>query len=258
MSLTTFSLFYFGHTVTSDNNLIDFKEGGGPELTASLDIGDYTLTEYADEVARALNAEGALTYTVTVSRSTRKMTVATTSTISLLVSSGSHSSFSAYEMMGFTGSDRTSASSYLGDSASGSSYTPQFILQDHKDSEKTQQAVDSTTLRSSSGRVLVVRFGTQKFIQARIKWANNKIQPTGPITQNLTGVEDLETFMQYLITKAKIEYMPNKDDVNTYQTVLLESNEESKDGTGYDLKERYDIGLPGYFDTSILKFRVIE
>ena len=259
MSLTTFSLFYFGHTVTSDNNQIDFKEGAGSELTAVLNIGDYTLTEYVVEVARAFNEAGSLTYTVSVSRSTRKITVSAGSPISLLVSTGSHISSSAYGMIGFSGSDRTGASSYLGDSASGSSYTPQFILQDHKDSEQTQQAVDATVLKSASGKVQVVRFGTQKFIQARIRFSNNKVQPTNsPIRQDLSGVAHLEQFLQYIVTKAKFEYMPDENDVNEFQSVLLESNEESRDGTGYDLRERYDLGLPGYFETSIFKLRVIE
>lgn len=259
MSLTTLSKFYFGHTVTSENNLIDFKEGAGPELTATLTVGDYSLTEYAAEIKRVLDAAGALTYTVTFSRSTRVITITTTSTFSLLVSSGTHIGTGAFSMMGFTGADRTGASTYAGNTGSGSSFQPQFVLQDHVSSDDEQRSVEATVIRSASGRVEVVTFGTERFVTGRMRWNTNLLQPSnGPITSSVTGLSDLRTFMQYITTKAKVEYMPDKDTPSTYETVILESNEENPNGSGYKLRERYDIGLPGYFDTSILKFRVIE
>lgn len=54
--IRTKSKFYYGHTIDSDNNLLDFKEGAGTELTATLNVGEYSLTDFVTEVARALNA----------------------------------------------------------------------------------------------------------------------------------------------------------------------------------------------------------
>lgn len=259
--LGKFSLFYYGHTVTSDNQNIDFKEGV-PELTAVLEVGDYSLEEYADEVKRALDAAGALTYTVTVNRTTRALTISAGSNFSLLTNSGSHAGTSAFSMMGFSGADKTGASTYTGSTGSGSVYAPQFKLQDYRSSASSQKAVESTVHRSGSGKVQAVNFGTEKLPQARIRFATNIPQigtaATGIIKNNLTGVQDLQTFMQYITTKAKFEFIPDENAPGTYETWILESTEENQQGTGYELRERYDIGLPGYFETSLLRFRVVE
>ncbi len=92
-----------------------------------------------------------------------------------------------------------------------------------------------------------------------IRFATNITQPTnGPITNNPTGVEELEAFMTYLIDKAVIEFMPNSADPTTYQKVILESTNEDNRGVGFKLRERFDLGIPGYFDTGVLKFRVVS
>src|SRR6185503_364885 len=96
---------------------------------------------------------GALTYTVTANRSSRTITIATTSTFSLLVSSGTHTGTAPWSLMGFTGSDRTGASTYTGNAASGSEYRPQFLLQNYISSDDWQQAADASVNKTASGRV---------------------------------------------------------------------------------------------------------
>lgn len=259
MSLRTFSVFYYGHTLTDLNNRLDFTEGAGPELTATLNVGDYSLTEFVAELKRALDVAGALTYTVTLSRSTRKITIATTSTFSLLTTSGSHFGTSVFTLAGFSGADKTGAPTYQGDAGSGTAFTPQFILQDHKPSTANQRAIEATVHKTGSGKVQVTRFGVEKFVQCRIRFSTNIYQTSNSrIRNNPTGVADLEAFMQYMMTKAKAEYMPNESAPDTFETVILESTEESSQGTGFELRERYDINIPGYFDSSILKLKVLE
>ena len=90
MSLNTMIKFYFGHNVTSSNSKLDFQEGAGSELTATLNVGDYSLTEYATELQRALNDAGALTFTVTVARATRYVTIAATGAFTLLAATGTN------------------------------------------------------------------------------------------------------------------------------------------------------------------------
>lgn len=162
--------------------------------------------------------------------------------------------------MGFTAVDRTGASTYTGQGQAGSQYTPQFILQSHISSDNWQEAADASVNKTASGRVEVIKFGIVKYVQFQIKFATNIAQPPnfGPIRHNPNGVENLQTFMRYIIQRAPFEYMPDEDAPSTFQTIVLESDPESSTGTGYKLKELYDKNLPGYFETSVLKCRLVE
>jgi len=52
--------------------------------------------------------------------------------------------------------------------------------------------------------------------------------------------------------------MANTADRSTFEKVILESTGESKDGVGFKIKEMYDQGLPGYYESGTLVFRVVE
>lgn len=257
MSLTTHSRFYFGHTITADNQYIDFDEGAG-ELGATLRVGAYSFTEFVDEIERAMNEVGLQEYTVTGNRTTRKITIAAGSAFDLLISTGAHAGASAFDLAGFTGADVTGATSYLGNAASGSEYTTQFILQSHIASDDYRGSAYGVVNKAASGRTEVVTFGDENFVQFNLKFVTDYSQPSGaPIRSSATGVADLRTFMQYLITKAPLEYMPDEDDADTFETVLLESTQDDSKGLKYKLRELYGQGLPGYFETGILTMRVL-
>jgi hypothetical protein len=69
--------------------------------------------------------------------------------------------------------------------------------------------------------------------------------------QNANGLADARSFLDYLITKAKVEFMPDRDTPNTFHNVLLEGTEYDKDGTAYKLKNiTRDV-----YTTGLLKFR---
>lgn len=69
--------------ITSSNNVIKFAEGGGT-LTATIAESTYTsTTSFLAAVKAALEAAGALTYTVTHSSTTFKITIAATGTFSV-------------------------------------------------------------------------------------------------------------------------------------------------------------------------------
>lgn len=257
--INTYSKFYYNIVIDETNFNIDFAEGAGPELTATLNPGEYTLDDMKTELERALNDAGALTYTVTVDRSTRLFTITTTSTFKLYVSTGSHLGTSGFTMIGFTGADRTGASTYTSDTAVGSVYEPQFKLQSYVSKDDWQQAADASVNKTASGRVEVVKFGTEKFFQWNINFATNIEQPCGgPILNNASGLANLRDFMQYCITRSPLEFMPDKNTPNTFYKIILESTPDSQNGTGYRLKELYDKSLPGYFETGLLKWRLIE
>lgn len=259
MALSTFSTFYYGHNVTSDNQYINFDEGSG-DIAATIAVGSYTPTDFATAIQTAMNAAGTYTYTVTFDRDDRTITIASSSgNFSLLASSGDNVDFGAWTLMGFAATDVSGSSSYTGGSASGSQYSPQFKLQDYISSSDWRQASSATVNKTASGRVEVIKFGDEQFIQANIKYVNNYTQPDNNVIKNsATGVADLRTFMQYIINKRPFEFIPDIDTPSTYEEVLLESSPGFKDGTGYKLRELYDQGLAGYYETGPLVFRVVD
>lgn len=256
MALNTMSKFYYGHNVTSSNNKLDFKEGSGPELTATLNVGDYSLTEYVAEMQRAMNAAGALTYAVTVNRSDRIVTVAASGTFSLLAGTGTNIGNGVWSMAGYNAADQNGIS-LQSNNATGSEFKPQFFLQRYISFDDQESASYSSVAKAAGGTVEVVSFGTENFMNAEIAYQTNITQQTGSIVEDQTnGLDNLRTFMQYITAKRKIEFMPDRDTVGTYTKCLLESTPSSGDGTGFVLNE-YLGSLPGFFSTGTLRFRKV-
>ena len=255
MSLSTFSIFYYNFEITSSNKYISFDEGSG-EIVAEIQTGSYTASELGTAIKTALEDVGGLTYTVTFNRTSRSFTIQAGSNFSLLVSSGT-SGLSAFGILGFTGADRTGASTYTGGNA-GSAYEPQFIIQDHVGKEDYQRLVDPSVLKTANGRVEVVRFGISKFIQMNFKYLTDKPSDGNVIKNNPNGLADIRSFMQFAFLKKPMEFMADISDRNTFDKVILEATPEDAQGTGFRLKELYDKGLPGVFETGVLLFRVVE
>ncbi len=255
MSLSTFSVFYYDYDIDNESKYINFDEGGD-ELTAEVAIGSYTPTELAVAIEAALNLAGAAGYAVSFNRSTRAFTISAESNFSLLVDTGSTAS-SAFSIFGFEGADRTGDDEYTG-SSSGSIYYPQFILQDHISTDDYQNLVSPSINKSANGRVEVIRFGTEKFMQANIKFITNLVMDDNVIKNNPTGVEDAREFLRYITQKKPFEFMKSVSSRETFQSFILESTPDYKDGTGYKLKELYTKGIPNIFETGNLVFRLLE
>lgn len=261
MALSTFSQFIYGFTVDSTNNLLDFSEiGGSSGLQATINTGSYTLTDYLTAVKTALDAAGTGTYTVSVARATRLITIAgPTGGFALLTNSGSGSGSSPWSLMGFDETaDQTGATGYTASSGAGSVYNPQFRLQDYISSADWEELVDVNVIESANGTIETFAFGTRNFIQANITMANDYTQPTSSIIKNnSTGVADLRTFMSDISKKRPFEFVPDIDTPSTYQEVLLESTSDARDGTGFKLREMYTKGMPGYYETGPIVMRVL-
>jgi hypothetical protein len=256
--INTFCKFYYGHTINQDNRYLDFQEFGGSALLATLKIGEYSLTDFCNEVARAMNEVGSQSYAVSANRTTRIITVtAPTTTFKLLPVTGSNEARSCYDLLGFS-SDTSYALSQVGDSASGYEWVPQFKPQSYVDFEHQQLSVDGVVKQSTSGAVEAVKFGNFKIMECNFKFITNIYQSQlSPISNDSQGVENAIAFLEYIITKADLEFIPDKNDASAYHKCLLESTEESKDGLSFKLKEQYASGLVGYYETGILKFRKI-
>jgi hypothetical protein len=259
MSLSTYSKFYYGHNVTNENQYIDIDEGAG-EIAVKVPVGSYTLTKFTEVVAQALNAAGANTYTVSVDRATRIITIGVDAATDFLGATGANVSRSLYSLLGLNAADDLATTSLVGDFASGLAYAPSFILQDHVPSEKSFKALSATVSKSASGSKLSVQtFGEERFLKCNAKYITNIAQPAGSrLRSNTNAVQEALDFLNYATTKAPIEFMANENAPGTFEKLILESTASQSDGTGYELKEYYDKKLPGYFETGLLTFKVIE
>lgn len=262
MTIETRPLFYMVNAVTSDNNLLNFVEPGNPpgtELTAELLVGSRSMTNLMTEVARALNDAGQETYTVTFDRDTRIVTISATDTFELLVSSGSNVGNDIFSILGFTGADRTGASTYDGDTAMGFTYTPQLIPQRFLSFDDNLQGVQSSVNESASGQIEVVTFGDRRFMEMEITNITNRPQGKGaPIENNQSALSQVRAFLEFAVTKSEFEFMIDRTDKATFETVLLERTRASRDGTGFRLRELINRGLNGFFTTELLTFRQLE
>ncbi len=263
MSISTFSLFYYGIEITRLNYKLDVKEGA-TEYTAELRYGTYTMTEFADEVERALNASGATyTYAVAVNRTTRVMTITKTSipsfaTFSLPFATGTNFGLSPALVMGFTATDHAAATSQAGTSGVGSRYEPQFKLQDYVEPDQQKELINPVVNESSTGIYEVVHFGIKRLVQLNSKYITD-IVTDGTLIKNVTGsVASAQDFLTYIMKKGRVEFMPDMTDTATFYTMVCEKIPSSNAGTGFTLKEHTGKNLPGWFETGILTFRVIE
>ncbi len=253
--IQTKSSFYYGHTITEENRYLDFKEGAGPEMTAVLDIGEYTLTDFLSTVARALNDASALDYLVEVDRVTRLITVSTSSAFTFLASTGTNIGRGPWSLLGFA-VDTSSANSHTATLVSGSEWRPQYMGQDFVDFEDQQDAIDGVVRQSTSGRVEAVKFGNKKTMDVSWKFITDIFQSANsPIENQTNGLANARTFLEYAVTKADLEFIPDRANPSVFTKCILDSTPESKDGLAFKLKELYSQGLVGYYDTGVLKFR---
>jgi hypothetical protein len=151
----------------------------------------------------------------------------------------------------------TGENSYESDSASGSVYLPQFILQDHIPKERNQRAIDAVVNKSAAGITEVVRFGVERLVTCNIRYITNRdMGSDSPIETNSSGVDDYEQFMDYAVEKKVFEYMPDRDTPATFDKVILETTPKSSNGTDHETRELVDQDLPGFFESGKLTLRV--
>jgi hypothetical protein len=258
MALNVHSVFFYGHKIDENNNFINFKEGAGPELTAQIPVGAYTLTKFLSTVVASLNAASALDWSGSVNRSTRIVTLIASGPASLLFGTGSVYLNSPATLLGFPQVDILNATSFVGSTGTGSEYRPQFPLQSYTGKNRNKKLVNAVVTKSASGdNVSVQSFGTDRMIKGNIKYITN--QPTdGILRNNPNAVEEVQDFMDYIVEKNPIEFMEDENEPDTFDRVYLESAGLGGDGTSYELIEYVDRNLPEFFETGLLTFKVIN
>lgn len=257
--IITLSAFYYGTKVTRENRALDFSEdGGSSEIQASLNIGDYTLEDFALEIKRAMRVAGSLSYEVTVNRNTRVITISAPSPFLLLTDTGTRSTEAIWALAGFsTGTDYTGASTYSGASGAGFEYRCQYPVDGYVAAEDNPTRENATFTVTPTGIGQMISFADSARVEMDIRLITNltTIRNT-PFYANASGVSAFRTFMNYLIDKNKVEFIPDVSDRSNYVKVFLEATQEDKDGYSYTLK---NMGTPNIYRSGDLTFRkVIE
>lgn len=259
MTIQTTPVFYFIDPIDNTNFALNFVEPNisASELEAQLNPGGRTMTNLMVEVERAMNDAGQETYTVTLDRDTRLVTISGTDTFELLVATGSNGN-SVFSLLGFTGADRTGSSSYEGDTPIGTEYIPQFPLQDYIDFNDNLDNVQSSVQETASGVVEVVTFGNKQFTEFNITFITDRFKVKGnPIQNNQNAIQEARDFLTFAITKQNIEFMKDKSDRDTFDTVLLERTPQSRDGTAFLLRELISRGFEEFYETGKIRFRKV-
>ena len=258
--INTYSRFYYGLTISGTNKYIDFDEGSG-ELNAEIQTGTYTPEDLADAVQEALNNTGTYNYTVSFNRTSRILTIASSSPVDWLAATGTNVGLgtSAYATLGYPAVDILGSTSFTASSAIATVYLPQYKLQDFVDQEDSRKNRSPSVAVAASGKVQLQTFGIDRMFEMNIRFATNIFQPSGgPILNNQNGVQNLRNFMRWVSNKNTVEFMPDTNAPNTYFRLVLDTAPGAGDGSGYRLQEQFSRGLVGYYDTGILMFRVIE
>jgi hypothetical protein len=256
--INTLSVFYYGFNITRENYAINFSEGG-PEKTAFLRINDYTLTGFAKEIEERMTLAGTQQYTVAVNRQTRVLTISAPNNFELLCATGSQQAVAIWDLAGFsTLTDKTGGNSYAGDSAAGFEYRPQLTFDNYLALEDNLVKESASVNVSANGVVQTLEFGDGQRMECVIRGATDRTNlKMTPFFENPTGRQDLRNFMNYIVTKAKIEFMPDVDDRENYFELLLDSTSVDRNGVRYKIQNMK--GANDFYETGLLTFRkVIE
>ena len=258
MALKTYSKFYYGWQITDANRYIDFFDGTA-NRTATLTIGYYSAIELVNEVKKQMDSVSTLVFAVAFDRVTRKFTIASTANFTLQITTGLNVLQSTYGLLGYVGADKSGSTGYVADTVSGFEFKPQLRLQSYRPTNQNRSAIDGVINKSASGKIEVIKFGDERFMQCEVMFITNILQETDSILRsNDQAVEDFIQFIEWCIDKGTVEFMPDENDVSTFEVLLLEATEKSADGLDYELIELYDRDLPEYFRSGNLKFKLIE
>ena len=260
--INTMSGWNFGHTIISSNKYLNFEEDGAltnPKV-GILNEGSYTLSEFGTELTRALNEGSEVnSYTFTLDRDTRKITIiGDTDNFTLLIASGDQLELSVFALAGFNGPDLSGAMSYEADSASGFQFIPQFKLQDYTPFEDIEETANASVNENTRGDVVeVINYGVINKMECNIMFQTD-ITPQHAITEDANGVSKLRTFMQYLRTKGKVEFMEDVTQPSVFSKCILEKTRLDRKGLGFKLKDMRTVGWTNYFSTDPIEFREVS
>lgn len=251
------ALFLYGFSVTNDNKYLDFRSQNlGPELTATLNPQNYTATEFMAEIKRAMEiADPSNIYTISLNRTVaggtdNRMTVVTNgSYLDLLFQTGTHADNSPSVLMGFDHVDYTGGLSYTGSVTAGTILYPEFATFDYLGPDD-YVSNDGVKNISAAGVKETLVFAQMFFIQGQWKYITN--------FNGRTQHTEWQNFLKYATKQLKFEFSPSiNEDPDLFYQVTLETTSGDGNGMGFKFMQQRGEGLFRFYDTGIMKFRVI-
>lgn len=255
--ITTHSKFLYGIEVSAETSYLDFDDGT-TTYAVQLSSGAKTPDDLIDEIETLMNQVGSVvSFTCSFNRTTRIFTISGSAAFDLLANTGTNVLNGAYSVLGIsTAADFTSVTSVAGATAIGTVYNTQFKLQDYVPGSYNQMQRFAEVNKSASGRTTLVTFGTDEVFEMSFKWLTDISQPSGGPIRTGT-VASFATLMQYLTLKKPAEFYPDESVATSYYKVILDSSAESSNGTAFKINPKYGSNLVGYYETGVMKMRVV-
>lgn len=252
MALSAQSLFLYGYTVTVSNQYIDFKgASGGPEITATLPLGDYSLSSLGSALQAAMQAaDPTNVYIVTVDRSllgglANRITISSSgSFFQILFGTGTHAVASMASLVGFNPTDYTGGTSYTGSQSTGTSLVPVMLGYDYADPNQQQKRFGAVNV-SASGLKEAVFFNTQDFIDVEFMY-----EPKSKLPAWLA-------LMTWMTAQKPFDFTPEITKPSIFFPVTLEKSEYEGRGLGFQMKEMLK-DYPNFYTTQPMNFRVVK
>ncbi len=254
MGLRTMSQFYYGHEVDKTQHFISIDEGSG-ELTVNLTPSGYTFTELGQELQRALNEAGVLTYTVTVDRSARKYTITASAPFDILAGTGLFFGSLLYSALGFNSFDKTGLSTYTSDNATGKVWRPQVPLFNYSPSIFNESSLQARQDESGNGNVEVITFGTINQMSFSLKYITDRLDRPEFMELNRTATTDTMAFLSYIRKKNRVEFMQDRDTPTDFEKFILDKTGASS--TGLEVRLTEMASVQDYYEFSTLTFRKV-
>lgn len=252
MALSSLSLINYGLQVTTLNRYLDFKASAlGATLTATLDLGFYSIAGLAQEIATQMNSvDAANNYTVSVDRTLaggtqNRLTIATSGTfLSLLFATGSHTTTSVAPLIGFNPTDYTGTTHYTGSASLGTPLIPSQIGYNYLN-DMNQVKVFGAVNVAASGLKEAITFNFQKFIEVNFKY-----EPKSRLIE-------WQTFFLWAIQQRPFDFIPEVSNPSTAYQVTLDKTAYDGKGLGYQMRELLPQ-FPNFYETQLLTLRIIE
>jgi hypothetical protein len=164
------------YNVTNDNHFIYLSEGGGATLTATLTNGSYDIIQLVNHLKVVLDLAGALTYTVSSTGITQKITIAATGNFALLFSTVGQIN----ELIGFTQANTTSAATHTGTNVYNLDYPREIFI----DVAELSNNVQSTNIYGDSHTFVVPVGSTSSYAIQFGEYSDyNIFCPNNPLKQ---------------------------------------------------------------------------
>lgn len=259
----------------STNNKINFKEtGGGPELTATLASGNYSVTSLAAAIKAAMEAASvnSRTYTVSKSAISGRWTIAGSTFLSLLFLTGTNAATSIRDVIGMASNDFTGSTTYTGPKTA--LHTEEGVVIDIK----TAEEIDTIALVFDPR--LGIKLSDEAVITVQANGANNWDTPLFEQVMTIDNIWSIATMslatpQEYRFWRIKIVDSENANQYvelgkvilglavdigrcpdNGFELKLLDQSKKETNNYGNEYVDIYPIKRSINFNFNILDYTV--